>query len=312
MRSARFAWSLSVFLSLFGMAADARTPTVASDGTVSGTLTLDGTKFALTHIYARKREAWPADVEFLSAKELENLPCGIVDVIMTNEPLTEPEIAAILQGDYRGSPKTRGVRLVIDGAGTYKWETLFLLDTGTVQAFGTTQTEGSIAAGARYSGKLAERNEDVTKVRVVEVTFDTAVKVQYARTEAEKAEPIAGERIAEEFVKTLPGEWNIERWLGISCVTASGTLAITERTNPHTFKGTFHIKTSKGNDIDEEATISINGGKVHIEGGSVSVPEKIWTRDVFDLDFYRDLMIGNNDTDFVVLRKLGAKAKISS
>lgn len=305
MRSARFAWSLCVVFSLFGIAAEART--VPSDGTVSGTLTLDGTKFALKHIYARKREAWPADVGFLSAKELGNLSCGIVDVIMTNEPLTEPDIAAILQGDYRGSPKTRGVRLVIDGAGTYKWETLFLFDSGTVQGFGTTQTEGSITAGARYSGHLEERNEDVTKVRVVDVTFDTAVKVQYARLEAEKGEPIAATRIAEEFVNMLPGEWTIERWLGLGCTTATGKLVVGERMNPHTFKAIFHISTSKGNDIDEEATISINGGRVHIEGGTVSVPEKIWTRDVFDLDFYRGLLIGNNTTDFVVLRKHAVK-----
>jgi hypothetical protein len=33
----------------------------AGDGTVKGTLTVNGKKFPLTHIYAREREAWPAD-----------------------------------------------------------------------------------------------------------------------------------------------------------------------------------------------------------------------------------------------------------
>jgi len=309
MRFPRFAGSLCFVLLLSVVAADARTPAVASDGTVSGTLTLDGKVFKLTHIYARKREAWPADVDWLSAKEPQNLACGIVDVIITNAALTQPEIAAILQGDDHGASNTRGVRLVIDGAGTYKWETLFLLETGTVQGFGTTQTEGWIKAGPRYSGKIQLRNEDVTKVRVVDLSFDTAVKVQYAHTEAETAERIPEARMAEEFVRLLPGEWTIERWLGLSCTTAGGTLVVSERTNPHTFKGTFHIATSSGKEIDEAATMSINGAKVHVEGGEVSVPSNVWTRDVFDLDFSQGLMIGNNDTDFIVLRKRAAKTK---
>ncbi len=42
---------------------------------------------------------------------------------------------------------------------------------------------------------------------------------------------------------------------------------------------------------------------MHFEGGRVSVPESIWMRDVLDLELWQDLMIGNNATDFVVLRK---------
>jgi len=34
----------------------------ADDGTVKGTLSLDGKVTTLHHIYGRKREAWPADV----------------------------------------------------------------------------------------------------------------------------------------------------------------------------------------------------------------------------------------------------------
>jgi hypothetical protein len=65
----------------------------------------------------------------------------------------------------------------------------------------------------------------------------------------------------------------------------------------------FHLTTSKGDEIEEEATISIAGNKVHVEGGKVSVPETVWFRDVFDLELWEGLMIGNNATDFVVLRK---------
>ena len=47
----------------------------------------------------------------------------------------------------------------------------------------------------------------------------------------------------------------------------------------------------------------MSGTKVHVEGGKVSVPESIWMRDVLDLDVWKNLMIGNNATDFVVLRR---------
>ena len=36
----------------------------------------------------------------------------------------------------------------------------------------------------------------------------------------------------------------------------------------------------------------------------LSVPATIWGRDVFDLDLWQNLMVGNNTTDFVVLRKM--------
>jgi hypothetical protein len=50
--------------------------------------------------------------------------------------------------------------------------------------------------------------------------------------------------------------------------------------------------------------ISTAGTKVHFEGGKVSVPDTVWLPDVFDLDLLQSLMVGNNATDFVVLRKM--------
>jgi hypothetical protein len=63
-------------------------PTVPTDGTVTGALTINGEKFPLTHVYGRKREAWPADAKELEAENVENLSCGIVELIFTNMPLT--------------------------------------------------------------------------------------------------------------------------------------------------------------------------------------------------------------------------------
>lgn len=276
--------------------------TPKSDGTVKGALTLNGKQFPLTYVYARKREAWPADAKALSVAEGDELSCGIVDLIMVNGALSDETIAAILQRDYRGSDKVRGVHFVIDGSGKYKWASTFLLESGDVQGFGMTQTSGSITSGRHYTGEVSCRNDDVTQSRMFDVKFDTPVKVQYTRTETEKAERIASGSFAEEFVKMLPGEWTIERWLGLGCTTASGTLTVGERTSPHEFRGTFHITTSKGNAVEEEVTISTNGGKVHFEGTKVNLPD-VWLPDVFDADLWQNLIVGNNATDFVVLRK---------
>jgi hypothetical protein len=206
---------------------------VPSDGTVTGALTVNGTKSPLTHIYGRKREAWPADAKALDAKDVDELSCGIVELILTNAALPEATIASILQNDYRGSETIRGVRFVIDGSGKYKWTSMFLLESGAEQGWGMTQTSGSISTGRHYTGKIELRNEQVTQVRIYNVSFDTTVKVQYTRTETEAAERIPDGRFAEEFLKVLPGEWKIERWLGLGCTTASGTLAVGERTSPH-------------------------------------------------------------------------------
>jgi len=275
---------------------------VPSDGTVTGALTVNGKKFPLTHIYARKREAWPADAKELDLHEGQELTCGIVEVIATNAALPEATLAAILQNDYHGSEKIRGIRLLIDTAGN-KWEPLFLLESGSVHGYGTTQSSAKIEGGSRFKGEVSVKNEEVTQVRMFDVSFDVPLKVQYSRTEAENAERIPDGHFDEEFVKMMPGEWKIERWLGLSCTTAVGTLVIGERISPHAFRGTFHIKTSKGDDLEEDATISTSGTKVHIEGGQVSPSDRGWTRDVLDLDLWKNLMIGSNATDFVVLRR---------
>jgi len=274
---------------------------VPSDGTVTGTLTVNGKKFPLTHIYARKREAWPADAKVLDVKE-DELSCGIVELIATNAALPEATLAAILRDDYHGSEKIRGIRLLIDGAGN-KWEPLFLLESGSLHAVGMTDSRTEVQGDRRLKGKISVKNEDVTDVRMFDVSFDVPLRVQYARTEAEGAERIPSDRFADEFLKAMTGEWKIERWLGLGCTTASGTLSIGERLSPRTFRGTFHITTSKGDKVEEEITISTSGTKVHIQGDKVNVPETIWILDAYDLDFWKDLMIGNNATDFVVLRR---------
>lgn len=275
---------------------------VRSDGTITGALTVNGKKFPLTHIYARKREAWPADAKTLGVDDPGELTCGIVELIATNVALPESTIAAILQNDYHGSHNVRGIRLIIDGRGN-KWEPLFLLESGAVKVYGITDSRASIEGGRRFKGQIACKNEDVTDVRIFDVTFDVPLSVQYTRTEAEGAERIPSDRFAEEFLNAMSGEWKIERWLGLGCTSASGKLVIGERISPRAFRGTFYITTSKGDNVEEAVTISTSGTKVHVVGEKVNVPESIWILDAYDLDVWKNLMIGNNATDFVVLRR---------
>jgi len=300
--------SRSFFLALFvcvwvTIPSSAETPKgVASDGTVTGTLTLNGQKFPLTHVYGRKREAWPADAKVLGVDGVDELSCGIVELIFANTALSEATIASILQNEYKGSEKIRGLRFLIDGAGQ-KWEPMYLLDSGAVKPFGVTQTSAEVEGGRRFKGKVSSKNEEVTQVRMFDISFDTGLTVQYARTETETAQRIPESRLTEEFLKAMPGEWEIVRWLGLGCSNARGKLVVGERSSPRAFQGKFSITMSDGQEVEEDVTLSISGTKVHLEGGKVSVPATVWGRDVMDLELWENLMVGNNATDFLVLRK---------
>jgi hypothetical protein len=271
------------------------------DGTVKGNLTINGRKYPLTHIYGRKREAWPTDAKQLGADNVEDLTCGVVELLMTNEPLSNAAIAGILQNDYKGSKTIRGVRLIIDGSGKYKWTHNFLLDSGAVQGFGMTQTNGSIDAGKRWTGHVECRNEEVNEVRSFSLTFDAKVRPQFTQTET--AEAIPADKLADEFVRNLPGEWTVTRWAGLGCWSATGTLSVTEHSSPHQFRGVFHLEAAPGGAVDEDMTITLNGSKVHFEGGSVSVPETVWTRDAFDMELRKDLLVGTAPDATIVLKK---------
>ena len=288
---------LAVLMSLVALSSFA----AESDGTVKGSLTINGKKYALTHIYGRKREAWPADAKQLGAENVEDLTCGIVELLMTNEPLSNATIASILQNDYKGSKTIRGVRLIIDGSGKYKWTHNFLLDSGSVQGFGMTQTNGSIDGGKRWTGNVECNNQDVNQVRSFSITFDSKVRPQF--TVNEKADAIPADKLTDEFVRTLPGEWTVTQWQGLGCWSATGTLSVTEHSSPHQFRGVFHLEAAPGGPVDEDMTISLDGSKVHFEGGNVSVPEKIWTRDAFDMELRKDLLVGTAPDATIVLKK---------
>ena len=42
---------------------------------------------------------------------------------------------------------------------------------------------------------------------------------------------------------------------------------------------------------------------MHFEGESVSVPETVWTRDAFDMELRKDLLVGTAPDATIVLKK---------
>jgi hypothetical protein len=286
-------------------------PPAVSEGTVTGTLKLNDKTYALKYVYVRKREVWPSDTKALRVETVEDLPCGIVEMLFTNEPLPDATITAILHNEYHGSPTIRGVRLISDGTGKRDWTTRYLLDTGSVEGFGMTDSSGSIETGGHYKGHVESRNQDVTKIRELDFTFDAPVKLQYSVTETESAQAITPAALPDEFVKSLPGTWTIERFVGVGCWYATGTLEIGERTSPHEFQSKFKVvgvANGKSSDVEEDGVISLAGTKVHFEGGKITSEEKAWTKDNLDCDLWKDLLVCNSARYSVVMKKSAGTA----
>jgi|GEM_PF-1676286 len=285
----------------------ASNPIAASDdGTVKGTLSLDGKVTTLHHIYGRKREAWPADVQELSVDGIGDLSCGIVDVIITNLPVSDAVLTSILQNEYHGSEKIRGVCLTFEGSGKHSFVHSFLLASGASKGFGITQSTGEInEEHGRVIGAVKCKNEENLAVRVFDVSFDTGVRLQYTQTVS--AEPVPADQFLDEYLRVMPGNWNIERWVELGCASASGTLSIVERSRPNEFRGTFRLLVSvpgkPDRNVEEDVTITRNGTKVHLEGGEIRGADESWTRDVLDFELRKGLLVGGAATDCVVLRK---------
>ncbi len=286
----------------------ANSPIVAADdGTVKGTLSLDGKVITLHHIYGRKRESWPADVQELSVDGIGDLSCGIVDVVITNLPVSDAVLTSILQKEFHGSEKIRGVCLTFEGSGKHSFVHTFLLASGATKGFGITQSTGEIKEEhGRVIGAVKCKNEENLEVRVFDVSFDTGVKLEYTQTVT--AEPIPPDQFLDEYLRVMPGNWNIERWVELGCASASGTLSIVERSRPNEFRGTFHLQVSfpgkPENTVEEDVTITRNGTKVHLEGGEVRGADSSWTRDVLDFELRKGLLVGGAATESVVLKKI--------
>lgn len=148
----------------------------APDGTVVGTLTINGRQFKLRHVYARKRLAPPLKDVRLYTDSGE--PKGeLIEVIMTNQPLPEDLLTDILKDKYHGSDKLRGIVLIIEPSEEHLWVTYFLLQSGTVPQSGMTTNRGKPRIeNGRITGKIEYKNEDVLDTRTYSVSFKATLK----------------------------------------------------------------------------------------------------------------------------------------
>lgn len=147
----------------------------APNGTVVGTLTINGRQVKIRHVYARKRLAPPPKDVRLYSKSGE--PKGeLIEVIMTNQPLPE-DLTNILKDKYHGSDKLRGIMLIIEPSEEHLWVTYFLLQSGTVPQSGMTTSRGSPRIeNGRVTGKIEYKNEDVLDTRTYSVSFEATLK----------------------------------------------------------------------------------------------------------------------------------------
>ena len=280
---------------------------VADNGTVTGTLTLNGKAITLRHIYGRKREAWPMDTKPFNVDSVDELSCGIIEVMITNLPLSDAVLTSILQNEYHGSDKIRGICLTFEASGKHSFVHQFLLESGAAEGFGITQTDGEMKMDhGRVIGSVKCKNDENTDTRVFKVSFDTGVKLQYSPPEG--AERIAPDQFLDEYLRVVPGKWNVERWVGLGCFTASGTLSVVERSGPHEFRGAFHLVVSQPDHadgiVDEDIIITRDGTRVHFEGSNLRAGDVQWTRDVLNFEFRKGLLLGGGVTDSVVLKKV--------
>jgi len=145
-------------------------------GVVVGTLTLNGKVIKLRYIYARRRVAPPPDDVRLHMSG-EKPKGGVVDVIVTNQPLSEDILTRIQENKYHGSDKVRGIDLIIESSGEHSWVTYFLLQSGTVPQGGMTDSRGAPKIeNGRIRGKIEYKNEDVLDVRTYSISFDAPLK----------------------------------------------------------------------------------------------------------------------------------------
>jgi hypothetical protein len=146
----------------------------------------------------------------------------------------------------------------------------------------------------------------VTKIRELDFTFDAPVKLQYSVTETESAQAIPPAALPDEFVKSLPGTWTIERFVGVGCWWVTGTFEVGERVSPHEFQARFKVlgwTNGESSKIEEDGVISLTGTKVHFEGGKITSEDERWTKDDLDCELWKDLIVCNTARFSVVMKK---------
>jgi hypothetical protein len=257
-------------------------------GAVAGTLTVNGSVTQLRYAYARRRQGRALDATRLGLHD-DQAPQEVDYVLLTNLPLPDQKIDAIVDDEYKGAKNLNGILLGIDPTGANHWESQFLTDTQLFSVFGITSSGGikPEVKDGRIFAMLALSNQDAIAQRAFLVDFDTALGPA-KNSAASTDKPAAGCGIPD-FARTLPGKWVIEKWTdnaksATGTVTEShkGTLVVDERMSADQFHGTLLISTADDRPpIEEQATLNCTDGKIVLRG--TVIPETHWVPDILTL-----------------------------
>ena len=270
-----------------------------SEPQAEGRLIINGKVIELKYAYARQRAFRPP------------APQGLIDLLMTNQPLAEADLKKILEVKYDGSDKVSGLWLRFDGSGEYKGETL-LLESGSVAAASGVimqmmqGNQNTKVENGSLRGKIECTINSPARSTSYAVSFDVPLMPRFTETGAAETSASA-EQFLKDFQGVLPGNWAIERWKGDRGYTYTGTLSVHERVDEKSFRGTLHLIGPNGAAFDEEVRITRVGTKVHVDG---RVPDETkWLPDILTFNLRGNLLAGGgSDTGGnlmdVVLRKI--------
>jgi len=284
--------------------AQAKDTTVATlNGTVIGTLTLDGKEIKLRYVYAQERDSRPPD------------PGGVIDLFITNQPLAEDILTRISENQYHGSDKIRGIRLSIrpwklehgPEGGKYQSQEMGIGiggDKGGPVISRVIDQSGTVSDNNRQNkwlkdfkiehgrvrGKAEYKGEDGIRTTTYSVSFDAPLRPKSSKTKSVKTASSA-EQFPKDFQNFMIGKWSIERWRQENGQSHTGILSVDERLGGEKLRGVFHIVAGgDGRNVDEEVTITREGTTVHMEGRVIRGTR--WSADRLTFEIKNNLLVG--------------------
>ena len=288
----------------------------AAKGTVSGTLTINGKPIKLKYAYARKREIRPLDIKWFGLKEGEKLEDGVVELMITNQPLSEDIKTQILEDKYHGSKKIRGILLTLDASEKHGWINTFLLDYGTAsKGAGMTMGQGKPhITESKVSGKLLYKHQGAGDETTYVVSFDVPLELRLSEITTAKSE-VNTDKFINEFKKIIPGKWSVQSWRGETGESHTGTLSVNEPFDGENFRGTFYLAgDTLSSTLEEDVTITSEGTEIHMEGTEARMEGHAgdhtkWSLDKLIFQLKNKLLVGggrdeNGTMSHVVLRKI--------
>ena len=267
-----------------------------SRNAVEGAITVDGKSFRLGHIYALKLKS-PYFYPQQQDKKGEDI--DMVEVVMTNVPVSGDMLDKIVHDEYYGSDKIKGVAIRIDPAGKNSWYAQLLLDSGPVFEVGTTAVfaggvtwvmGGPVLEQDRVRGQITFRSQEALVTRTYKVAFEAPLTQASSRAAAH-ASAADTQTVLAACNANMLGDWSIERWTTPGENSEKGTLTVDRKVDEHAFHGLFHFNRGLGGvDAEEDVAVTCKDGVVLVDGRSATDPR--WAMDHLVFDWNGDRLLG--------------------